>query len=138
MNDFLPPNIKESADKLGSNWLKGSDFDGNGQVLQLVKPLEVVKSQYGAEAGDYLVENNLLQEGESFRYTFTDSEGIEKKIDSSSTPFFIAFKQCEELGVGDWVHIVRTGKTDKTRYSVEKTDVRETLAEPTEDITPAF
>jgi len=72
--DFMPPDVKESADKLASNWLKGVDFDGAGQTLQIVAPLEKVKSQYGAQATDYLVENNILEEGESFRYTFKDAE----------------------------------------------------------------
>lgn len=121
MADFFPPDVQEASDKLASNWLKGSDFEA-GLTLQLTKPLEKVKSQYGAEADDYLVENNILAEGESFRYTFVDANGVEKKIDSCSTPFFIGFKQCEEVGVGDWVHIIRTGKTDKTRYTVEKVD----------------
>jgi hypothetical protein len=133
MTNFFPKNVEEAASKLSSDWLKGSDFDGAGLVLKVSKPMETVKSQYGAEEGDYLVENNLLSAGESFRYTFEDTEGKERKIDSSSTPFFIGFKQCEELGVGDWVRIVRTGKTDKTRYTVEKVDAPEI----TEKVSPA-
>jgi hypothetical protein len=121
----MPADVKEASDKITSNWLKGADFEGNGLVLKVTKPLEKVSSQYGAEEGDYLVKNEILGVGESFRYTFEDEAGMERKIDSSSTPFFIGFKQCEELGIGDWVRITRTGKTDKTRYTVEKVEVAE-------------
>lgn len=118
--DFFPKDVAEAASKISSDWLKGSDFDGAGLVLKVTKPMEKVKSQYGAEEDDYLVKNEILAVGESFRYTFEDKEGKERKITSSSTPFFIAFKQCEELGIGDWVQITRSGKTDKTRYTVDK------------------
>lgn len=118
----MSDDIKAASDKLVSSWLKGSDFEGQGLILQLMKPLEKVSSQYGAEEDDYLVENNILEVGQSFRYTFKDATGKERKIDTCSTPFFIAFKQIEELGVGDWVHITRTGKTDKTRYTAVKVD----------------
>lgn len=120
-NSFMPADVKEASDKITSNWLKGADFEA-GLVLKISKPMEKVKSMYGAEEDDYLVKNEILAVGESFRYTFEDATGEERKIDSSSTPFFIAFKQCEELGVGDWVRVTRTGKTDKTRYAVEKVD----------------
>lgn len=119
-NEFMPSDVKEASNKLTSNWLKGADFEGEGLTLQIAKPMEKVSSQYGAEEDDYLVENNILEKGQTFRYTFTDTEGKERKIDSCSTPFFIGFKQVEELGIGDWVKITRTGKTDKTRYTVEK------------------
>lgn len=130
MTSFMPEEIKEAANKLTSNWLKGSDFEGEGLVLKVSKPMEKIKSQYGAEEDDYLVENGILEAGESFRYTFEDKDGVERKIDSSSTPFFIGFKQCEELGVGDWVSIVRTGKTDKTRYTVIKIESPEVMTQP--------
>lgn len=132
MSDIFPPDVKDAAEKLSSNWLKASEFEGEGKILQFSKPIEKIKSQFGAEANDYLVENNILEEGETFRYTFTDTDGIERKIDSASTPFFIAVKQCEELGVGDWVHIIRIGKTDKTRYTVEKVDAPVSPAKPDE------
>lgn len=122
MTNFMPDDVKEASSKVGGDWLKGQDFDGAGLVLKVAKPMEKIKSQYGAEEKDWLVTSEILAVGESFRYTFEDAEGKERKIDSSSTPFFIGFKQCEELGVGDWVSIVRSGKTDKTRYTVEKVD----------------
>ena len=130
-NDIFPADVKEAASKLSSDWLKGADFDGEGQVLKISKPMEKVKSLYGAEEDDYLVKNDVLAVGESFRYTFEDASGKERKIDSCSTPFFIGFKQCEELGLNDWVLIKRTGKTDKTRYSVEKVDAPVGTTQPT-------
>src|SRR5665213_2410504 len=117
--NFFPDDVKEAADKIGGDWLKGSDFDG-GLVLQVSKPMEKIKSNnpmYGAQEDDFLVKQDILEEGETLRYTFTTPEGAEKKFDSKSAPFFLGFKQCEELGVGDWVNITRTGKTDKTRYT---------------------
>lgn len=138
MNNFFPADVQEASSKITSNWLKGSDFEG-GLVLQVAKSMEKVKSLYGAEEDDYLVEKEILAVGESFRYTFTDTAGAERKIDSSSTPFFIGFKQVEELGVGDWIKITRTGKTDKTRYTVEKVDPVEFTAQknfPPEAIQP--
>lgn len=130
MSNFFPKDVEEASNKITSDWLKGADFDGNGLVLKVARPMEKVKSQYGAEEKDYLVKQEILGVGESFRYTFEDAEGKERKIDSCSTPFFIGFKQCEELGVGDWVLIKRTGKTDKTRYTVEK------VVEPTQKAPP--
>lgn len=120
--DIFPPDVQEASEKLASNWLKASEFEA-GLTLQLTKPLEKVKSNFGATLTDYLVENNILEEGESFRYTFVDAEGVEKKIDSASSTFFIAFKQCEEAGVGDWFLITRTGAGKNTRYTVERVEV---------------
>lgn len=136
MPGMIPDEVKSASDKLVSNWLKGSDFEGDGLVLQISKPMEKVASQYGAEEDDYLVENKILEKGQTFRYTFTDLEGKERKIDSCSTPFFIGFKQVEELGIGDWVKITRTGKTDKTRYKVDKVEPPTNAKKPVKDDYP--
>lgn len=132
----MPKDVQEASNKLTSNWLKGSSFEGEGMVLQVAKPMEKISSQYGAEEDDYLVENNILEKGQSFRYVFNDMEGKERKIDSCSTPFFIGFKQVEELGVGDWVKIVRTGKTDKTRYTVTKVDAPNGVSQRKSNVDP--
>lgn len=138
MNNFMPEEIRDAANKIGGDWIKPIEFDGDGLVLQVAKPLEKVKSQYGADEGDFMVNNGLLEIGESFRFTFTSIEGKERKIDTTSAPFFIAFKQVEELGVGDWVQIKRTGKTDKTRYSVEKMEAPDNAVSPlnSEEVSP--
>ncbi len=120
---IFPPEIEEAASKLGGEFVKGSEFEGDGLTLQLVKAMEVVKSnnpKYGATETDFLVKNDILEEGETLRFTFKDSEGKERTFDTKSAPFFIAVKQVEELGVGDWIHITRTGKTNETRYQAEK------------------
>ncbi len=125
MNDFFPEDIKDAADKMGSDYIKGSEFDGAGLTLKLTKPLEKIKAnnpKYGANDKDFLVKNEILEEGETFRFVFEDAEGQIRTFDSKSAPFFLGFKQCNELGVGDWVHISRTGKTTETRYEVEKVD----------------
>lgn len=120
---IFPKNIEEAANKIGGDWVKGAEFDGEGLTLQLIAPMEVVKSpMYGATETDWLVKNEIIGEGETLRFHFKDASGKERKHDTTSTPFFIAFKQVEELNVGDWVQIARTGKTDKTRYTVVKVD----------------
>jgi hypothetical protein len=123
--DIFPQDIKDASDKIGSDWIKGSEYDGDGLVLQFAKPIEKItptNPKYGAEETDFLVKNEILEVGQTLRYVFTTADGTERKFDSASTPFFIGIKQCEDLGVGDWVHIVRTGKTDKTRYTATKVD----------------
>lgn len=127
MSNIFPDDVKEAADKIGGDWIKAGEFEGNGLVLKIAKPMEKVRAtnpKYGAQEADYLVKNELLEVGETFRFTFETADGSERKIDTKSTPFFIAFKQCadKEVGVGDWVLIQRTGKTDETRYTVEKVD----------------
>lgn len=124
-NDIFPSDVREAANKMGSDWWKGADFEGEGVVVQVVKPMEVVKSnnpKYGAQDTDFLVKQEILEVGETLRFTLKGTDGVEKQFDTKSAPFFIGFKQCEELGVGDWVKISREGKTTDTRYTVEKVD----------------
>lgn len=126
--DIFPDEVRKAADEIGGDWIKGGEFEGAGLVLQVVKPMEKIVAsnpKYGAEEDNFLVKQEILEVGQTFRFTFKTPEGKERKIDSSSSPFFIGIKQCEELGVGDWVKIVRTGKTDKTRYTVEKVEAPE-------------
>lgn len=148
MDNFFPPDISNAADKLGSDWIKGAEFDGAGLVLQLAKSIEKVKAnnpEYGAQEDDYLVKGEILEVGQSLRFTFRTADGTERKHDTSSTPFFVGFRQCGELGVGDWVHITRTGKSTKTRYTVVKVEAPAAEAPkpkaapidyPAEDINP--
>ena len=120
--DIFSPEVREAADKIESEWITPAEFE-KGLVLQIVKPLEKIASinpKYGAEDDDYLVKNNVLDVGETFRFVFKTEKGNERKIDTKSSPFFIAFKQCENIEVGDWVKITRSGKTTETRYTVEK------------------
>lgn len=132
-NDIMPLDVREAANKIGNDWIKGEEFEGEGLVLQVVKPLEKIRSQnpkYGAQETDFLVRNEILDVGETFRFTFLTTDGTERKIDTKSSPFFIGFKQCEELGVGDWVKITRIGKTTETRYEVVKVDASLTVNQP--------
>src|SRR3990167_4831149 len=125
MSDIFPKEVRAAAEKLGSDWIKGSDFENDGLILQVGKPMEVVAAnnpKYGATETDFLVKQEIIEEGQTLRFHFIGTDGVERKFDTKSAPFFIGFKQCEDLGVGDWVKIVRTGKTDKTRYSVEKVE----------------
>lgn len=137
--DIFPDEVREAANQIGGEFIKGAEFDGDGLVLQVSKAMEKIKAsnpKYGAEEKDFLVKQEILEVGETFRFYFKTPEGDERKIDTKSSPFFIGFKQCEELGVGDWIRVTRTGKTDKTRYTVEKVDAPEVSTSPEEDIDP--
>jgi hypothetical protein len=136
MVDIFPPEVREAADKMKSDWIKASEFEGEGLTVQLAAPMARVKSQYGAEEGDFLVNQGILQEGETMEWSFTDIEGFNRKFHTTSSPFFIGLKQVEELGVGDWVRIQRTGKTDKTRYTVEKVPEPVSQRKEATDINP--
>lgn len=136
MTNFIPDDVKEAANKMGSDWIKGEEFDGEGLTLQVVQQLEKVRSnnpKYGAQETDFLVKNDILEVGESFRFVFKTADGTERKFDTKSSPFFIAFKQCEDLGVDDWVKITRTGKTTETRYIAEKVDAPVSQEKPVEE-----
>lgn len=123
---------KDTMDKAGkSNWLAGEDFE-NGLTLQ-IKSVEKVKSQYGAKADSGMVEREILQEGETFRYTFVDGEGSEKQFDSTSMPFMIGMNSAE-FNFGDWLLIKRTGKLRDTRYTAEKVDAPEVAELDPKDI----
>jgi hypothetical protein len=121
---IFPDDIKEASDKMGGEWVKASEFEV-GLVLQIAKPMEKKVSsnpKYGGQDSDFLVKNDILEKGECLMFTFNSTSGEERKFNTKSAPFFIAFKQVEELGIGDWIKITRTGKTDETRYTVEKVD----------------
>ncbi len=122
---------KDTMDKAGkSDWYTGADFEGAGLTLQ-IKKVEKVKSQYGATTNDGLVEKGILEEGETFRYTFADASGAEKNMDTHSFPFMIAM-QGAEFNFGDWLHITRTGKLRDTRYTAEKVEAPDGI--PAEDV----
>ena len=142
-DDIFPADVREAANQIGGEFIKGAEIDGEGLVLQVAKPMEKIKAsnpKYGAEEKDFLVKQEILEVGETFRFYFNMPDGTERKIDTKSSPFFIGFKQCEDLGVGDWVRVNRTGKTDKTRYSVEKVEKPEGASlkhlDPDSDLDP--
>lgn len=115
---------KDIMDKVGkSDWYTGADFEGDGLILQ-IKKVDKVKSQFGATADNGMVERDILEEGETFRYTFADSKGEEKNFDSHSMPFMIGMQNAE-FNLEDWLHIKRTGKLRDTRYTVDKVDAPE-------------
>lgn len=118
----FPKDVEDAAKKMGGEWIKAEEFEA-GPILQLVKEVEVVVAsnpKYGADEKNYLVKTEVLDVGETFRYSFKTPESDERRIDSNSPALFIGFRQVEDLEVGDWLKITRTGKTDQTRYSVEK------------------
>lgn len=129
--NFFDEQAMEASEKLGSDWVKGEEFEGNGLVLQAVK-VERKQSKYGAQETESIVERQILNVGEVFHYTFKTPAGVERKMDSKSFPLFIGFKNAE-TEPGDWVKIQRTGKGGETRYTVTKV---EKPVEPAQDINP--
>lgn len=124
MTSIFPDDVKEAADKMGGEFIKAAEFE-DGLILQVSKPMEKILSRnpkYGATKENYLVKQEILDVGETFHYEFQTPEGDKRSHDSTSSPLFIGMKQCEELGVGDWVKITRTGKTDQTRFAVVKVE----------------
>ena len=137
MSDIFSADVSEAAKRMSGEWIKGEEFNDEGLVLKLVKPIEKIRAsnpKYGAVATDYLVKKEILEEGETLRYSFQDAEGTERKIDSKSSPMFVGFKQVEDITVGDWLHIKRSGERDETRYTVEKVDAPKMKYPQPEDV----
>lgn len=125
----FPKEVDEAADKMGGMWIKATEFEGEGLKLRCKGVEKVVANnpKYGATKEESLVRKEILAEGETFRYLFTDESGEDRQIDSKSMPMFIGFKQVD-IEEGDWVNVVRTGKLDETRYVVtpiEPVEVKE-------------
>jgi len=103
-------------------YLKGVDFDGEGQTLEVGK-LEVFTPkdiQYSAQntygvggiikKENYLVKTGVLKEGESLKYRFMQ-DGVEKYFSNHSAGFFFAVKNAG-LELGDKVNIKRSKKSN--------------------------
>lgn len=81
---------------------------------------DIVQSKnpkYGAKADDVLLNQGILKEGETIRYSFVDEQGSERKYDSKSAAIYIAFKSAN-LEPKTWVTIARSGQGDSTRYVI--------------------
>jgi hypothetical protein len=126
MSSIWPADVEDAAKKLGGNWVKAEMFEGEGLTLRINKVEKVAarNPKYGATETDYLVKNEILEVGETFHFVFEDESGQEKMLDSKSAPLFIGM-QSAQVEAGDWVKIQRTGKTDETRYTVEKVEAPE-------------
>lgn len=114
---------QEAASKMGGNFIKAAEFEGEGLTLQCVS-VEKIKSnnpKFGANEKDALYKQEILTEGETFKYTFKTPQGNERVLESKSMAAFIAFNGAE-LEPGDWVHVSKTGKMDDTRYEVKKVE----------------
>lgn len=130
-----PPEVEEAASKVGGKWIKAGEFEGEGLTLT-IKRVEKVRAnnpKYGAEEKDYLVKNEILEVGETFKYIFEDAEGNEREHDSASTPMYIGFKQAE-IEAGDLIKVKREGDRDKTRYYVQKVNSGDSSNEKKADI----
>lgn len=106
----------DSVNEGGSKFLKGSDFD-SGLVVEAVSmekftPSDAkygVKNTYGAggklEKENWFVKKGILEEGQSFQFTFI-VDGVEKKFDNSSLSFYFAFTNLNPAK-GDKIKITR-------------------------------
>lgn len=82
-----------------------------------------VKNTYGAGGvvtkEHWFIKNGLLEEGESFKYTFKHN-GVEKSFDNSSLGFYFTFVKAE-LEAGDKVLIKRDKQSEtKVDWSISK------------------
>lgn len=96
-------NIEESNAGTG-RFMKGADFDGEGQIVTVVGiekfvPADAqygIKNTYGAGGvvvkQNWFVKEGILEEGQSFKYRFTQ-DGANREFDNNSVSFFFAFKQ---------------------------------------------
>lgn len=126
----VPDDIKEAAASAGGGkFIKAEEFEGKGLVLK-VKSFEKIKSKnpkFGANEKDALMDQGILKEGETFKYSFesgeNDGDGFpeQRTVESKSLALFIAFSECDPEA-GDWVRISKTGKMEETRYVVEKVE----------------
>lgn len=108
-------------DVQGSSFLKGADFDGDGMKLEVVgmekftpsDPKYGVKHTYGAGGAitkeNWFVKHGILEEGQSFKYSFV-VDGVEKAFDNSSLSFYFAFTNLNPSR-GDKVIIKRNMKS---------------------------
>jgi len=115
--------VPENLSKHTSPFLKGEDFDGEGQNL-IIKGFSVIKAgdpEYGANDKTALLIQGKLQTGETFKYDFltidNEIDAVEKTFESTSPGFFIAFNKLAPEG-GEKVNIRREGKAAKTRYFI--------------------
>lgn len=112
--------LPESEDKKvdgATPYLKGVDFDGEGQVLEVVgmeafipdDPKYGVVNEYGAGGKvtkeNHLIKTGVLKEGQSLRYNF-NQEGTARHFDNKSVSFFFAIQNAK-LEQGDKVSIKR-------------------------------
>lgn len=120
------------VESVGGSFLKGADFDGDGLKLEVVKMEKFtpkddkygVKNTYGAGGvvtkEHWFIKNNLLKEGESFKYTFK-SEDVEKSFDNSSLGFYFTFVKAE-LQAGDIV-LIKRNKISETKVDWSMTKI---------------
>lgn len=88
--------------------------------LQILS-VEIVTARdprFGANEKDGLLKKDILQEGETFKYSFLTEEGQEKIYETKSTAFYVGIREANLQG-GEWVKISRKGKMEETRYKFE-------------------
>jgi len=109
--------IPQDIAKHSSPFLKGEDFEGEGQIL-IIKGFSIIKAnneEYGANEENSLFKQGKLKLGETMKYDFENEDGEEKTFESASPGFFIAFNKLAPEG-GEKIRVYREGKAAKTRY----------------------
>ena len=92
-----------------------------GKRVKIVK-VDVVRANspmFGAAPIDSLYKNGILKEGETIRYKFITSEGVEKNFETKSVCFYWAIRNAN-LRPDDIFIINRTGSGKTTKYSIIK------------------
>ena len=107
----------ELAKREPGKFIRGEEFEGAGLTLEVVGFEKTTSEEYGADEKNWLVTEGKLEVGGTFKYSFKNTEGEERVFESNSPGLFIAYSQVNP-DAGAKVHIVRTGKTNKTRYQV--------------------
>ena len=101
----------------GNKFMKGAEFDAGIDVeVVSMKKFTPKDQQYGVKnvygAGgvvtkkNYFVDKGLLEEGESWKYTFK-VDGEEREFDNNSCSFYFAFTK-KNPKAGDKLNIKRT------------------------------
>jgi hypothetical protein len=109
-----------------SNFIKSSEFEGKGLILKVVgvEPIKANNPDYGATDKDWLCQKEILNEGETFRYTFLDESGQERIYNTKSAVFFISFKNLNPE-VDSRIIIKRIGKGRETEYHINLAPIEE-------------
>lgn len=122
MTKFIPEDLMEQVKNTeGTNrFIKAEEMEGEGLILTCVafKKTKANNPKFGANEKDALWQQDILKDGELFRYTFKTKEGQERLIESKSLALFLGFSAADPQE-GDTVKIHKEGKMEDTRYYVE-------------------
>lgn len=116
--------LKEyGGDAPATKYIRGEEFEKGLELKVVDAEIVAANPGFGATEADYLFKQNILKEGETFRYTFlqdTDEGEVERIYDSKSAVFFISMKNLDPQE-GVEIIIKRTGERQDTKYDIQFT-----------------